>query len=340
MSTAKAHLELLPRGVQVALGLALVALVAFPFVGTDFYTQMVTRMMIMAIFAMSLDLLQGVTGLVSLGHAAYFGLAGYALAFLMPQGEAASLWWTLPAAVLASGLAALVIGFFVVRTHGIYFIMVTMAFAQMVFFLFFDNRALGGSDGLYINFKPSVALGGWVLLDLDNKRTMYYLTLGALVLVYAFLRRLLWSPFGRTLAGIRVNEHRMRAMGYGVFGYKLAAFTLAGALAGLAGYLWGAQTGYVNPELMGFHMSAHAIMMVILGGMGNFAGAIVGAFAFEYLLHVFKDLPQVGSVNLGKHWQLWMGLFIVLLVTFAPRGILGLAERVTRRGPQPGEGDE
>ena len=331
MSATKANLEILPTGVKLALALGLIALVAFPFAGTDFYTQMVTRMMIMAIFAMSLDLLQGVTGLVSLGHAAYFGLAGYALAFMTPQGEAVSLWWTLPLAVLASGLAALVIGFFVVRTHGIYFIMVTMAFAQMVFYLFFDNKVLGGSDGLYINFKPTLALGSWVPFDLDNKLTLYYFTLVALLLVYAFLRRLLWSPFGRTLAGIRVNEHRMRAMGYGVFGYKLAAFTLAGALAGLAGYLWGVQTGYINPELMGFQMSAHAIMMVILGGMGNFAGAIAGAFAFEYLLHVFKDLPQIGSVNLGKHWQLWMGLFIVLLVTFAPRGILGIAQKLMNR---------
>jgi len=336
MSALKANLEILPRGVQVSLALGLVALVSFPFTGTDYYLQMVTRMMIMAIFAMSLDLLQGVTGLVSLGHAAYFGLAGYALAFLMPQTEAVSLWWTLPVAVLASGLAALMIGFFVVRTHGIYFIMVTMAFAQMVFFLFFDNRALGGSDGLYINLKPTALLGNWVLFDLDDKRTMYYFTLGAMLVVYIFLRRLLWSPFGRALAGIRVNEHRMRAMGYGVFGYKLAAFTLAGALAGLAGYLWGTQTGYINPELMGFHMSAHAIMMVILGGMGNFAGAIVGAFAFEYLLHVFKDLPQIGNVNLGKHWQLWMGLFIVLLVTFAPRGILGLAQKLTQRSKAHG----
>jgi len=331
MSAQQANLEVLPTSIKLVLGMGLVALVAFPFVGTPFYTEMVTRMMIMAIFAMSLDLLQGVTGLVSLGHAAYFGLAGYALAFLTPQGEAVSLWWTLPVAVLASGLAALVIGFFVVRTHGIYFIMVTMAFAQMVFYLFFDNKVLGGSDGLYINFKPSTAIMGWVPFDLDNKRVLYYFTLAALLLTYLFLRRLLFSPFGRTLSGIRVNEHRMRAMGYGVFGYKLAAFSVAGALAGLAGYLWGAQTGYINPELMGFHMSAHAIMMVILGGMGNFAGAIVGAFAFEYLLHVFKDLPQLGSVNLGKHWQLWMGLFMVLLVTFAPRGILGLFEKFLKR---------
>ncbi|HNW02784.1 MAG TPA: branched-chain amino acid ABC transporter permease, partial [Burkholderiaceae bacterium] len=130
----------------------------------------------------------------------------------------------------------------------------------------------------------------------------------------------------------RVNEHRMRAMGFGTFGYKLSAFTLAGALAGLAGYLWGVQSGYINPELMGFHMSAHAIMMVILGGMGNFAGAIVGAFTFEYVLHVFKDLPQVGSVNLGKHWQLWMGLFIVLVVVFASRGVLGLIAQVKAGG--------
>ena len=336
MSTAASNLEILPCGVQVTLALGLVALVAFPFVGTDFYTQMVTRMMIMAIFAMSLDLLQGVTGLVSLGHAAYFGLAGYVLAFLTPAGEPVSLWWTLPVAVLASGGAALLIGFFVVRTHGIYFIMVTMAFAQMVFYLFFDNKLLGGSDGIYVNFKPSASVFGWVPFDLDNKLTLYYITLGALLVVYAFLRRMLWSPFGRTLAGIRVNEHRMRAMGYGVFGYKLAAFTLAGSLAGLAGYLWGVQTGYVNPELMGFQMSAHAIMMVILGGMGNFAGAMVGAFAFDYLLHVFKDLPQFGSVNLGKHWQLWMGLFIVLVVVLAPRGLLGLAERFGKLSKKTG----
>jgi branched-chain amino acid transport system permease protein len=321
MSAAKANIERLPKSVQFILALGVVALAAFPFVSSDFYIQMVTRMMIMAIFAMSLDLLQGVTGLVSLGHAAYFGLAGYALAFLTPAGEAVSLWWTLPVAVAASGLAALVIGFFVVRTHGIYFIMVTMAFAQMVFYLFFDNRALGGSDGLYVNFKPDAAV-----FDLENKKVFYYFTLALLLGVYAFLRRLLWSPFGRTLAGIRINEHRMRAMGFGTFGYKLSAFTLAGALAGLAGYLWGAQTGYVNPDLMGFHMSAHVIMMVILGGMGNFAGAVVGAFAFEFLLHTFKDLPQVGTVNIGKHWQLSMGLFIVLLVVFAPRGMLGLVQ--------------
>ena len=201
----------------------------------------------------------------------------------------------------------------------------------------FDNKELnflgllplrlGGSDGVYINFKPDAAL-----FDLENKKVFYYFVLACLVLVYVFLRRLLWSPFGRALAGIRVNEHRMRAVGFGSFSYKLTAFTLAGALAGLAGYLWGAQTGFVNPELMGFHMSAHAIMMVILGGMGNFAGAIVGAFAFEFMLELFKDLPTVGGFRLGKHWQLWMGLFIVAVIIFAPRGLLGLMERFGRKG--------
>jgi branched-chain amino acid transport system permease protein len=327
--SAAAHLERLPRSLQGALALGLLGLALFPLWpgdSRDFYLQLLTQMMILAMFAMSLDLLQGVTGMVSLGHAAFFGLAGYALAFLTPDSGPVSLWWSLPLAALGAGLAALVIGFFVVRTHGIYFIMVTMAFAQMVFFLFFDNKALGGSDGLYVYFKPSSALGaadGAPLFDLENKAVFYYFTLAWLVLMYAFLRRLLFSPFGRALAGIRVNEHRMRAMGYGTLRYKLAAFTLAGALAGVAGYLWAAQTGYVNPELMGFHLSAHAIMMVILGGMGNFAGAVVGAFAFEYLMHLFKDLT--------KHWQLLMGGFIVLLVIFAPRGLLGLGQALAAR---------
>ena len=319
MSAPQAHLETLPRSVQLLLALGLLALLAFPFAGQDFYTQMVTRMMILAIFAMSLDLLQGITGLVSLGHAAYFGLAGYVLAFMSPADAGANILTTLPLAVLASALVALVIGFFVVRTQGIYFIMVTMAFAQMLYYLFFDNKGLGGSDGNYINVRPA-GLG----MDLENKLVLYYFTLACMLLVYWFLRRLLWSPFGRTLNGIRLNEHRTQALGYASFSYKLTAFTVAGGLAGLAGYLWGAQTGYVNPELMGFHMSAHAIMMVILGGMGNVAGALIGAFGFELFMHMFKDLPKVGSFDLGKHWQLWMGSLIVLVVIIAPQGLMGL----------------
>lgn len=321
-SHSQVPLERLPRAVRIALLLGGLALATFPLVpmdGRDFYLQMLTQMMILAIFAMSLDLLQGVTGLVSLGHAAFFGLAGYSLAFLMPTDMPISLWWSLPVTALGAALAALIIGVFVVRTHGIYFIMVTMAFAQMIYFLFFDNKSLGGSDGVYVNFKPQASIAGWDGIDLNNKVTFFYFTLILLAATYLFLRRLLFSPFGRALAGIRTNEHRMRAIGYGTYGYKLTAFTLAGGLAGVAGYLWAAQTGYVNPDLMGFHMSAHAIMMVTLGGMGNIAGAIVGAFAFEYTLHLFKDTT--------KHWQLLMGCFIVLMVVFAPKGIMGLLVR-------------
>lgn len=322
MSDAHAPLETLPRSLNLLLGAALLALAAFPFVGSDYYLQMVTRMMILAIFAMSLDLLQGITGLVSLGHAAFFGLAGYVVAFLSPPDAGAHWAKALPLAMLASGLVAMLIGALVVRTHGIYFIMVTLAFSQMLYFLFFDNKGLGGSDGLYLNVRP----GGWGL-DFEDKHQLYYFTLACMVLTYAFLRRLLWSAFGRTLQGIRLNEHRTQGLGYHSFSYKLTAFTLAGALAGLAGFLWAAQTGYVNPELMGFHMSAHAIMMVILGGMGNVAGAMMGAFAFELFLHVFKDLPKVGEVDLGKHWQLWMGGLIVLVVLIAPQGLMGFWRR-------------
>lgn len=338
MSAASSHIEQLPRSLQLTLGMGTVALALFPVMGLDdtgYYTQMLTQMMILAIFAMSLDLLQGVTGLVSLGHAAFFGLAGYGLAFITPESGPVSLWWSLPLAAAGAGLAALIIGFFVVRTHGIYFIMVTMAFAQMIFYLFFDNRSLGGSDGIYVYFKPTTALpglnDGGELFDLENRLVFFYFTFVMMLLVYAFLRRLLFSPFGRALAGIRVNEHRMRAMGYSTVWYKLTAFTLAGTLAGVAGYLWAAQTGFVNPELMGFHLSAHAIMMVILGGMGNFAGAIIGAFAFEYLLHLFKDIT--------KHWQLLMGSFIVLIVIFAPKGLLGLGQALHDRLLKPAPPD-
>ena len=307
------------------------ALALLPLLAGNYGVDLVTKIMVYAIFALSLELLVGATGLVCFGQAAFFGIGAYAAVLLSPASEAAGLAWLLPVSIVAAALYALAVGALSLRTKGVYFIMVTLAFAQMVFYLVFDNKALGGSDGLYINFRPDAGV-----FDLENKRVFYYFTLVCMLGVFVFLRRLLWSPFGRALAGIRVNEHRMRAVGYGSFGYKLAAFTLAGALAGLAGYLWGAQSGFVNPELMGFHQSAHVIMMVILGGMGNFAGAIVGAFAFEIMLDVFKDLPAIGGFETGKHWQLWMGLFIVAVICFAPRGLLGLAQRL---GARPGAPD-
>ena len=326
MSTpASALLTPLPRPLRLGMLVMGIGLAILPFGVEEFTTDSVTRMMILALFAMSLDLLQGVTGLVSLGHAAYFGLAGYVLAFLTPASAPALLWTSLPLSMLASGLLALVVGALVVRTQGIYFIMVTMAFGQMVYYLFFDNKVLGGSDGIYVNLRPDA-----VLFNLDDRLHFYYFTLACLVFVYLGLRRLLGSPFGRVLQGIRINEHRMRAVGFHTYTHKLSAFTLAGTLAGLAGYLWGAQTGFVNPELMGFHQSAHLIMMLILGGMGHFAGAIVGAFVFEFALHVLKDLPVVAGFDLGQHWQLSMGVFILVVVIWLPQGILGGFQKILR----------
>jgi branched-chain amino acid transport system permease protein len=294
-------------------------------VGGTFYMQLLTKVMILAIFAMSLDLLVGYTGLVSLGHAAFFGLAGYALALIQPKYDPMSLFITLPAALALCALFALITGALVLRTRGIYFIMVTLAFAQMVYFIFHDTKLGGGSDGLYINNKPLVSWGDTVLLDLDNKTTFYYLVLVLMVVVYGLLRRILNSNFGRALQGIRVNEHRMRAIGFPVFRYQLGVYVLAGVLGGLAGYLSAAQFGFVNPEIISWHQSGAVLMMVILGGMGTLSGSLIGAFVFVLLEEFFKDDTVFGG--LAKHWQLMMGLLIVAVACFLPKGVVGLLSR-------------
>ena len=298
-----------------------IALALFPLLSDSFYVQLIAKVMILAIFAMSLDLLIGYTGLVSLGHAAYFGLAGYAVALLTPQHEAASLWWTLPASVFCAALAALLIGFFVVRCKGVYFIMVTLAFAQMLYFIFHDTKLAGGSDGIFIYFLPEANIGSIRLFDFTDKAHFYYFVLLCLLAVYFFLRMLTNSSFGHVLLGIKVNEQRMQALGYSTPHYKLASFTIGGALAGLAGYLSAIQFGFVNPEIMSWHQSGNAIMMVLLGGVGNLYGSAIGAFAFVLLQEFFSSLT--------KHWQLLLGGFIVLFVLFAPEGISGLFRRIT-----------
>lgn len=298
--------------------LALIACV--PLSGESFYIEIIGKVLIMAIFAMSLDLLVGFTGLVSFGHAAYFGIAAYAVTLLTPQYEAASLWWVLPASVLLSALAAFVIGLFVLRTKGIYFIMVTLAFAQMAYFVFHDTPLGGGSDGKYLNNKPSTSIFGWEPFDLSNEVHMFYFILALLVLVYLFLTRVLQSPFGRVLVGIKSNEHRMQSLGYYTFRYKLGAFTLAGALGGLAGFLYAVLFGFVTPELLSWHESGNVLLMVIMGGMGNLGGAMVGAFAFEAMREVFADMT--------KYWQLLMGGVIVAVVLFLPGGLAGIPGRI------------
>jgi branched-chain amino acid transport system permease protein len=315
----------------VALGVALAALALFPLTGSVFYTELVTKVMVFAIFALSLDLLVGYTGLVSFGHAAYFGIGAYTLALAAPKYEAASLWLTLPLAVVLAGLAALAVGAFVVRTRGIYFIMVTLAFAQMFYFVFHDTEFGRGSDGITMNFKPSAAIGSFSPFDLGNGVHTYYFVLAWLVAVYAFLQVLLRSAFGHALKGIRGNEHRMVSLGYPTYFYKLASFAIAGALAGLAGYLSAMQFGFVNPELLSWHQSGNVLLMLILGGTGTLNGAIVGAFAFAAMEEIFQSLTT--------HWQLLLGGAIVLLVLFLPGGLATIAARLKRQlvgGPQNG----
>jgi branched-chain amino acid transport system permease protein len=307
----------------------LLLLALFPFVGSTFYLQLGAKIMIMAIFALSLDLLVGHGGMVSLGHAAYFGLAAYVLALISPKYEAASLWLTLPVAMAAAAVAALVIGALVVRTTGVYFIMVTLAFAQMIYAVFHDTKIAGGSDGIYITIRPDLDIGGFKPFSLESPAEFYYLVLVLLTLVFWFLHRLLHAPFGRALAGIRLNEQRMRSIGYPVFAYKLAAFVLAGALAGLAGYLAACQFGFVNPDILAWHQSGIVLMMVILGGMGRLHGAVIGAFAYVFLQEIFSTPALLGSY--AKHWQLPMGALIVAIVLVLPNGIGGFLDLALRR---------
>ena len=300
----------------MALLAALALLALFPFAGTTFYTELETKVMILAIFALSLDVLVGYTGLVSFGHAAFYGVGAYALGLLAPKYEAANLWLTLPAALAFAALSALVVGAFVVRVKGIYFIMVTLAFAQMFYFVFHDTKFGRGSDGISMNFKPVAAIGGFTPFDLANATHVYYFVLAAMLLVFVFLRVLLNSAFGRALQGIRSNEHRMRSLGYPVYWYKLASFTLAGALAGLAGYLSALQFGFVNPELLSWHQSGNVLLMLILGGTGSLYGAVAGAFVFVALQEIFSSVTT--------HWQLLLGGTIILLVIFLPGGLASL----------------
>jgi branched-chain amino acid transport system permease protein len=316
------------RSLTVFLAAALL-LALFPFFGGTFYIQLIAKVMILAIFAMSLDLLIGYTGLVSFGHAAYFGLAGYALALLGPKYEAASLWWSLPAAMGVCALFALVTGLLVLRTKGIFFIMVTLAFAQMLFFVFHDTKLGGGSDGIYIYNKPELKIGDFALANLDKIEHFYYLVLILMLAVFLLLRRVLGSPFGRALVGIKVNEHRMQALGFPVFRYKLASFVLAGALGGLSGYLAAVQFGFVNPEILSWHKSGQVMMMVILGGMGTLYGPVLGAFAFVLLQEAFSNQAWFGPW--AKHWQLAMGIFVILVAMYLPQGLAGLMQRFGRK---------
>ena len=313
--------------------LLFVGLALFPSVSGSYGVDLVSKIMIYAIFALSLELLVGTTGLVCFGHAAFFGIGAYAAVLLSPQSEAASLAWLLPAAVACAGGYALVVGALSLRTKGAYFIMVTLAFAQMAYYVLHDTPLGGGTDGIYLMLKPT--LGDW--LNLDDGRVLYQATLAVLVLVFIFLSVLLESRFGRALAGIRVNEQRMRATGFSTYPYKLAAFVISGAIAGLAGFIFAIKDGFVNPEMLSWHLSGAVLIMIILGGLGDLRGAMLGAFAYALLQEFFKSEAIFGAY--AKHWHLGLGLTIIASVVVLPRGLIGLPDvikerLVGRRNPQ------
>ncbi len=294
------------------------ALALLPLLSGQYGVDLVTKIMVYAVFALSLELLVGATGLVCFGQAAFFGIGAYAAVLLSPASEAASLLWLLPACIVAAALYALAVGALSLRTKGVYFIMVTLAFAQMAYYVVHDTPLGGGTDGIYLTMKP--ALGAW--LDLDGALPLYYVTLACLAAVFVFLAVLLRSRFGRALAGIRVNEQRMRATGFSTYPYKLAAFTLSGGIAGLAGFLFAVKDGFVNPELMSWHLSGAVLIMIILGGLGHLRGALIGAFAFALLQEFFKSEAIFGAF--ARHWHLGLGLTIIASVALLPRGLVGL----------------
>jgi branched-chain amino acid transport system permease protein len=304
--------------------IAFAALATLPFlpapIGTEFHLELASQVLTMAIFALSLQLLVGYTGLVSLGHAAYFGAAAYAVATYAPASGAGNGWWLLPASVGTSAALALVIGLLVMRTRGVYFIMVTLAFAQLVYFAVHDTDRFGGSDGAYLYFKPEFRVGGTLLFDLGQAGTMYAFTLGCCAFTVGALALLLRSRLGHAFVGIRHNEQRMRAAGFRTAAYQLASFVIGGAFAGLAGFLYAVRTGVVNPEILAWHQSGNALLMVILGGIGSLPGAVVGAAAFVLMSEWFQSLT--------KHWQLLMGGFIIACVAALPTGIAGGVERL------------
>jgi branched-chain amino acid transport system permease protein len=299
---------------------AFALLAAFPLVAGAYGIDLVTKIMIYAVFALSLELLVGSTGLVCFGHAAFLGIGAYAAVLLSPQDAAPSIAWLLPACIAAAALYALVVGALSLRTKGVYFIMVTLAFAQMAYYVVHDTPLGGGSDGIYLYIKPAL---------LDKARPFYFFTLACLGGVFVLLALLLRSRFGRALAGIRVNEQRMRATGFSTYPYKLAAFTVSGGLAGLAGFLFAVKDGYVNPELLSWHLSGAVLIMIILGGLGHLRGALVGAFAFALLQEFFKSEAVFGSF--AKHWHLGLGLTIIACVALLPRGLVGVPGQLRAR---------
>jgi len=279
--------------------------------GQPFYVDLLRRVMIFAIAALSLNLILGYGGMVSFGHAAYLGVGAYAVGVLAHYGvHDGYLQWAL--AIAASALVALVIGAVSIRTSGIYFIMITLAFTQMLYYLGISIEEFGGDDGMRLEVKSQFS----GLIDLNNGNAFYYLVLAILVLVALLGHRLVNSRFGMVIRAARSNEARTRAIGFSPYPYRLAAFVIAGAVCGLAGALLVNHTAYLTPEFMNWTRSGELMFMVILGGMATTAGPVLGALALLLVEDVLAGWTQ--------HWQIILGPLLVLSVLFFRRGLAGL----------------
>ena len=305
------------RGYLLPLALfALFAIVpAFAHHGGEGYVlSLLLRVMILAIGAMSLDLILGYGALISFGHAAFLGIGAYAVGILMSYGIDDA-FAQLAAALAASALFALVTGAISLRTKGVYFIMITLAFGQMLYFLATSLASYGGDDGMTLPRK-SVVFGTKLL---EQGYSFYYVVLACLIGAYFLCRAIVASRFGRVLRGTRENPVRMQAIGFGPFAYQLTAYVIAGTLCGLAGFLLANQTEFVSPAFMTWQRSGELIVMVILGGLGTLHGAIVGAAAFVLL--------EEGLSQITELWKMIFGPMLVLVVLFARGGILGFFRR-------------
>lgn len=295
--------------------LMLLGLVLFPIVSPTYIQSLAVEVLLFAIFAVSLDLLLGYTGLVSFGHAAFFGLGGYILAYVA-RGATANLLVTMPLVLFGTALGAAIIGFFALRTTGIYFLMLTLAFAQMLFGLAVKwTPVTGGSDGLSGVPRPYIGLGD-LTWRFGSNLYFYYLVALVFVVSWWLLRRIVGSPFGYTLRGIKENESRMRALGYNTWRFKMAAFIVAGMFAGLSGALFAHFNRHAAPESLYWTMSGQVLLMVIVGGSGTLTGPILGAV-------LVRLLPSYASTYTDR-WQTIMGLVFIAFVLFAPQGIMGL----------------
>jgi len=283
-----------------------------------FYLSLFARIMVFAIAAVSLDLILGYGGMISFGHAAYLGTGAYAVA-IMSFYEIDNGWLQLFMAIVASALVALVIGAICLRTSGIYFIMVTLAFTQMLYFLGISLEVYGGDDGMDTNRSEFVT---W--FDLTDDVNLYYFILIFLILSVYIGYRLINSRFGMVIRGSQSNDQRMQTIGFPTFRYKLASFVIAGTMCGVAGFLLANLTEFLTPEYMHWFRSGEIMIMMIMGGMGTLFGPIFGAAAYILLEEWIPEILELIHTGWGEHWWVAFGPVLILLVLFAKRGLWGL----------------